>query len=281
MTAELEDLKQAIGNSAAATDVVTAAAIARLAATLDVAAPAAQPGDPIPAGWHTAFFSPLYPSAAARPDGQAAGGGLVPAIPLQRQRLGGERMTFHEPLRIGDEMTRESVVADLRIERTADGPAVYLDLRNRISCARGLAVVEERTMFYLDNEPPVAKTPAPASPAWRRVVHPTPLLLFRYGAIRFNSHRVHFDRDFAMRTEGLPGLIVHGTLEAQLLLELCRQEMPARRIAGFDYDNRYPIYDTGPFTVAGRPSADGRSAELWVADADGGTAMTATACFAD
>jgi len=218
-----------------------------------------------------------------RPDGQASGRGIVPAVPLPRRRLGGVRMSFHEPLRIGDEIKRVSEIADINVDQDGSGAAVVVVERNSISNSRGLAVVEERDLVFLSEGRAEKKSSAaPAVPeqaAWRRVIEPNPVLLYRYSAIRFNSHRIHYDRDYVTKVEKLPGLVVQGTLVSQLLMEMCRSELPARKMNYFGYQAMRQIYDTGPFTIAGAPAADGREATLWAVAAEGQLAMTATAKF--
>lgn len=270
VTSELSGLTRFIGRSATATEVATAPPIARLAATLGISAPASAPGDVLPPGWHGAYFGPALGPENLRPDGQAA----VPPIPLRRYRIGLDRAEFLGTLRIGDEMSRVSRIADISIAERAEGPVVSLVQRNEISGPRGLAVVEERESIYFDDVPPAA-TPLRElpEPQWRRVVEPDAILLFRYSALRFNSHRVHYDRDFAVKEEGLPGLIVQAALVAQLLLEMCRTTLPTRRIAAFAPRTRHPIYDTGPFTLCGAAAANERSATMWALDGLGSPAL--------
>ena len=283
MTEPLETIKSYIGRSETATDVVAASAIARLATTLDVEQPASAKGDPIPPGWYGAFFPPLSGPSGMRVDGTAAGGGIMPPVPLPRRRLGGVRTSFHEPLRIGDEITRVSEIADIRVDRDASGALVLVVERNRISNARGLAVVEERDLIYLsEGRPEWTPTPPPAVPAeavWRRVIEPNPVLLFRFCAVRFNSHRIHYDREYTTKVEGLPGLVVPATLISQLLMEMCRGQLPTRKLTYFGYQTVRPMYDTGSFTIAGAPVAEGREAALWAVAADQKLAMTAIARF--
>lgn len=283
MTEPLENLKSYIGRSETAADVVTGSAMVKIAAALGLDNPASAKGDPIPPGWYGAFFPPSHRPSQMRADGQAAGHGFLPPVPLPRRRLGGVRMSFSEPLRIGDEITRVSEIADISVDEDASGSMVLLVERNSISNSRGLAVVEERDVIWLSEGRAAAKSaPAPAAPAeaaWRRVVEPNPVLLFRFSAIRFNSHRIHYDRDYVTKVEGLPGLAVQGTLVSQLLIEMCRSELPARKMTYFGYQAVRQLYDTGPFTIAGAPAAGGETA-LWAVAADGTLAMTATAKFA-
>ncbi len=278
MNEALSDLTQYIGASESASDTVTAAAVARLAATIGLDPPAVAPGDALPPGWHSPFFGPIYGPDNMRDDGQAAGGGIVPPVPLPIRRLRGERCVFRDALRIGDDITRRSEIAELTV---ADDPEVSLTIRQNIETPRGLAVVEEREFFYLEaGASDVATAPRVSGETpWRREIDPDPVLLFRYSAIRFNSHRIHFDRDYAVKQEGLPGLIVHGTLIWQLMLELCRAEEPDRPVVEFSYRSYRPIYDTGPFTLAGRPANGGGAADLWAIDQAGNVATEARARF--
>jgi 3-methylfumaryl-CoA hydratase len=216
-----------------------------------------------------------------RLDGQASGGGIVPPIPLPRRRIGGTRVTFHEPLRIGDEITRVTEIADIKVDDGPNGAMVTVIERNSISNNRGLAVVEERDMVMLSEaraEAAPANPPSvPAQATWSQVIEPNPPLLFRFSAIRFNSHRIHYDRDYVTKVEKLPGLVVQSSLITQLLMEMCRKELPARQLKSFDFKSARQIYDTGKFTINGTPSADGREAQLWALDQDGRVSMTATA----
>lgn len=284
MNEPLEDLKRYIGKSEISTDVVTAAAMVKISATLGLNNPASAKGDPIPPGWYGAFFPSSHKPSEMRADGLASGGGIVPPAPLPRRRLGGVRMSFHEPLRIGDEITRVTEIAGVHIDEEEGEPMVVVVERNGISNSRGLAVVEERDLIFLSERRAEKRSvPAPTIPAtaaWRRVIEPNPVLLFRFSAIRFNSHRIHYDRNYVTQVEKLPGLVVQGTLVSQLLMELCRSELPGHRLVSFGYHAVRQIYDTGPFTIAGTPESDGREAALWALDADGRIAMTATAKFA-
>jgi 3-methylfumaryl-CoA hydratase len=282
MAEDFAGLRDHIGRTVTATDVVTAAGVAQLAATLGIAPPASKPGEALPVCWHTPFFVPTYGPDRMRHDGQAAGGAFMPDVKLPRNRLRGDAYEFHRPVHIGEALTRTAEIVDVRIEETAVGPVISVPVRARIEGEDGLAVVEERTLFYHgETAPPPEPLPdLPAEAVWRKTIDPTPVLLFRYSAVRFNSHRVHFDRRFCVEEEGLPGLIVHGTLISQLMTELCRTSLPDRRIETFSYLIHKPIYDTGPFEVAAAPTADGNAVTLWATDPDGAVATTGRAGLA-
>jgi len=284
MAEPLESFKRYIGKSEKATDVVTTSVVVKFAATLGMEDPPMEKGASIPPGWYGGFFPASHRPAQMRTDGQAAGGSIIPPIPLPRRRIGGTRMTFHEPLRIGDDITRVTEIADIRIDDGSGGAMATVVERNSISNSRGLAVVEERDLVFLSEkraETTAAVSPAiPAQAAWRREIEPNPPLLFRFSAIRFNSHRIHYDRDYVTKVEGLPGLVVQSSLVSQLLIEMCRSELPSRQLRSFGFTSVRQIYDIGKFTIAGTPGGDGREAELWALDTNGNLSMIAKATFA-
>ena len=284
MAESLERFKSYMGKSETATDVVTASAMVKFAATLGQENPPLEKGAPIPPGWYGAFFPASHRPTQMRLDGQAAGGGIVPPIPLPRRRIGGTRVSFHEPLRIGDEITRVTQIAHIQIDDGPSGAMATVIERNSISSGRGLAVVEERDMVMLSEAraeaAPATPPPVPAQSTWRQEIEPNPPLLFRFSAIRFNSHRIHYDRDYVTKVEKLPGLVVQSSLISQLMIEMCRRELPVRQLSSFDFKSFRQIYDTGKFTIAGAAGANGDEATLWALDSAGRVAMTAAAKFA-
>jgi len=283
MAESLESYKSYIGKSETATDVVTASVMLKFAATLGFEKVPLDKGEVVPPGWHNAFFPPSHRPERMREDGQASGGGLAPPIPLPRRRIGGTRMTFHEPLRVGDEIKKVTEIGDIQVDDGPDGAMVTVIEKSSISCSRGLAVVEERDMVLLSESraaaAPKASPTVPTEAKWKRVFEPRAPLLFRYSAIRFNSHRIHYDRDYCTKVEKLPGLVVQTSLICQLLIEMCRSEVPNHPLSYFGFKTARQTYDTGNFTIAGTPSADGREATLWSLDPNGNVSMTATARF--
>ncbi len=285
MAESLESFKSYIGKSETATDVVTASMLVRFAATLGLPNPPLEKGAPIPPGWYGGLFPASHRPDRMRTDGQASGGGIAPPIPLPRRRIGGTRVSFHAPLRVGDDVTRKTEIADLQIDDGPGGAAVTIIERNSLSTSAGLCVVEERDMVMLSearaDAAPKTTPEIPGGAAWQQTIEPNPPLLFRFSAIRFNSHRIHYDRDYVTRVEKLPGLVVQSSLISQLLMEMCRKELPNRRLTNFDFQNMRSVYDSGgKFTIAGKPSSDGREATLWALDGAGKLAMLVKAKFA-
>ena len=284
MAESLESFKSYIGKSETAIDVVTGSVMLKFAATLGLDKAPTDKGEVVPPGWHGGFFPPSHRPTQMREDGQASGGGLIPAILLPRRRIGGTRMTFHEPLRVGDEIKKVTEIADMQIDDGPNGAMVTIIEKSSISSSRGLAVVEERDMMMLSearaDAAPKAAPAVPAEAKWKRVFEPKTPLLFRFSAIRFNSHRIHYDRDYVTKVEKLPGLVVQTSLICQLMIEMCRSEVPNRALSYFGFQTARQTYDTGNFTIAGTPSADGREATLWSLDSNGNVTMTATAKFA-
>jgi 3-methylfumaryl-CoA hydratase len=280
----LESFKSYIGKSETATDVMTASILVKFAATLGLPNPPMEKGSPIPPGWYGGLFPASHRPDKMRTDGQASGGGIVPPIPLPRRRIGGTRVSFKDALRVGDEVARKTEIADIQIDDGPGGAMVTVIERNSLSTSSGLCVVEERDMCMLSEARADAApktTPAlPGEARWKQTVEPNTPLLFRFSAIRFNSHRIHYDRDYVTKVEKLPGLVVQSSLISQLLMEMCRRELPTRRMTNFDFQNLRSVYDSGgKFTLAGSPAADGRAATLWALDGEGKLSMLATAKF--
>ncbi|MFQ5958379.1 MAG: MaoC family dehydratase N-terminal domain-containing protein, partial [Alphaproteobacteria bacterium] len=273
-----------VGRRRSAEDVIAPGPVARLAATLDRDDPPPAAGDALPPGWHWLYFLHATPHKGLGPDGHDVRGGFLPPVALPRRMWAGGRMTFGEPLRIGESARRESEIVSITPKEGRAGALVFVTVRHVFSGEGGTAVEEEHDVVYREAPQAGAPEPAPAmppqAPAWEHRVDPDPVLLFRFSALTFNGHRIHYDRDYATGVEGYPGLVVHGPLTAILLLDLLRRSLPDRAPARFDYRALVPLFDTAPFTVAGAPGEDGRSAALWAARPDGAMAMSGTVTLA-
>jgi 3-methylfumaryl-CoA hydratase len=265
---DIEHLQQWVGKTETRSDLVTAAPIAALAATLDIEMDYPKAGDVLPPLWHWLYFLPHPRQSELGPDGHAKRGGFLPPVELPRRMWAGGRVEFHHPLRVGETITRTSRIVDVKLKEGRSGRLVFVLVRHEI----GDALTEEHDIVYRDLTPPLDPSPAPAAAVWERVVKPDDVLLFRYSALTFNGHRIHYDRRYATEVEGYPGLVVHGPLIATLLVGLVR-----RNLTRFEFRAVSPIFDTGSFSVCGKPDDDGKTIRLWAKTQAGALAMTATA----
>jgi 3-methylfumaryl-CoA hydratase len=280
MDLNLDSLREWRGKTESRSDEVTSAPIAALSATLDRDDPFPQAGDALPPLWHWLYFLPIPRQSELGPDGHAKRGGFLPPVPLPRRMFAGDRVQFHRPLRVGEKISRLSRIVDVNHKQGRSGPLVFVVVRHEISDREGLALVEEHDIVYREN--PKATDPAPApqkppsGPTWSREIRPEETLLFRYSALTFNGHRIHYDRRYVTEVEGYPGLVVHGPLIATLLLELLRRNLADANVASFSFRAVRPLFDVAPFSVCGKVASDGKSAQLWATDAEGWLAMDAT-----
>jgi 3-methylfumaryl-CoA hydratase len=277
---DLNHLRDWIGRTEERVDVITAAPIAALAATLDRDGVEARPGVAIPPLWHWLYFTPLARQSDIGPDGHAKRGGFLPPVPLPRRMFAGGRFEFRAPLEIGQEAKRVSRIKDVNVKEGRTGTLVFVTVAHEIANAAGIAVYEEHDIVYRENprpDAPVQKPqPAPDGAAFSREIAPDPVLLFRYSALTFNGHRIHYDRSYVIEVEGYPGLIVHGPLIATLLLDLLERQVRGDRISAFSFRAVRPLFDIHRFTVNGRKQDD-RHFALWARDHDGLLAMEASA----
>ena len=282
MTQDLEKLKEWIGQQESAVDYVTVPAVHRLAATLDRDDPMPRTGDPLPIGWHAILFPRVVRHSQIGADGHPARGDFLPPVPLPRRMFAGKRTTFAQDLRVGDEVRRESTIAAVTVKQGRSGQMVFVTVKTDIFSPRGLAVSEEQDIVYRaepdPDAPPPAPQPAPATAAWKNTVTPDPVMLFRYSALTFNGHRIHYDHRYVTGTEGYPDLVMNGGLTTLLVYELARAnaKTPIRHMSS---RNVRALFVNRPIHFGGEPSADGRSAKLWAADKDGALALTAEAQF--
>ena len=284
----LAQLQSWQGRSEATADMLTAAPLRALSATLDRDDPAPGPGTAVPPLWHWLYFLPHARQSEIGSDGHPKRGGFLPPVPLPRRMWAGGRLTWEpaNPLQVGQEVERVSTIRSVTHKAGRSGELLFVLVEHRFSNANGLALTEEHDIVYRSAAQPGDAAPAPQKPpldgqaAWSRTIVPDDVLLFRYSALTFNGHRIHYDRKYVTEVEGYPGLIVHGPLIATLLLDLLRRQLPQASVARFEFRAVRPTFDLHPFSVHGKPRDDGRTIDLWAQDHEGWLTMQGTATLA-
>ncbi|WP_295523259.1 MaoC family dehydratase N-terminal domain-containing protein [uncultured Pseudacidovorax sp.] len=280
---DIDLLRPWIGRTEQLHDHVTAAPLRALTATLDRDDAPQAPGAPIPPLWHWLYFLPAARQSELGPDGHPQRGGFLPPVPLPRRMWAGSQLSFHRPLRVGQSLVRSSRIADVRLKEGRTGPLVFVNVDHRIEADGELAIEERHDIVYRDtpapDDLPPAPVAAPTDAAWVRRIAPDDVLLFRYSALTFNGHRIHYDRRYVTEVEGYPGLVVHGPLIATLLLDLLRRQRPEATVRQFSFRAMKPTFDTESFEVCGAPEGDG-TVHLWARDHLGHLTMDARATLA-
>lgn len=278
--AEIAQYAQWIGRTEESTEEISAAPLAGWFATLDCGA-AALLHQELPALAQWLYFLPRAPQSLLGDDGHPERGGFLPPIRLARRMWAGGRLDWVSPLRVGDTATRISRVAEVKHKRGRTGELVFVVVEHEIRCDRRLVLTEYHDIVYRSGATAAVAPPAssaePHKPDWTERIEPTEALLFRYSALTFNAHRIHYDRRYAMEVEHYPGLVVHGPLIATLLLQAAARYLGHSKFTHFDFQARRPLFDTTPFDVSGRLLEGGASIELWASDLAGTTAMSAHA----
>lgn len=280
MSEQSKPLTDWIGSTEQREDLITLAPALGVSALLDRAGSLPENGMPLPALWHWFYFLPQVPNSRIGVDGHPQRGGFLPPVELPRRMFAGARMEFLQPLVIGLPARREGEVLKVTEKSGKSGALVFVTVEYRIYQNDQLAIREEQDIVYkeaggrIDCPVPLAQWPAAPAGAWVQLVEPSEVMLFRFSALTFNAHRIHYDRPYAMKEEGYPGLVVHGPLTALLLAELAAQRS-ARRLRAYSFQGRAPLFDLYPFRLIG--SAEGDSVLLEAQGPMGETAMTAKA----
>jgi 3-methylfumaryl-CoA hydratase len=279
-----DNLTDWIGRSETLRDAITAAPVRGLNATLDHPALAVENGMPLFPLWHWLYFLPQHRQSEIGPDGHAKRGGFLPPVPLPRRMWAGSQFEFRSPVRVGDAAERTSTIADVTTKEGRTGKLVFVKVRHELRCngAADPAIIEFHDIVYRDAKKPGDVDPPPTAATkgeWQRTIVPDDVLLFRYSALTFNGHRIHYDRKYVTEVEGYPGLIVHGPLIATLLMDLVRRHAPDAQVATFRFKAVRPTFDPHPFKVNGR--REGNEVKLWAQDHEGWLTMDATATLKD
>jgi len=277
------DLQAWVGRSEERQDVIQSERCVALQAALNLPDERLSDGDPLPPLWHWLYFWDIAPRSELGRDGHPAVGGFMPPVGRARRMWAGSRVSFPGTLRLGEPATRVSTIEKVAEKSGRSGKLVFVTVRHEVSGSEGLAVVDAHDIVYREDTGKGASArpgePAPESAKWAETVDPDPTLLFRYSALTFNGHRIHYDRDYARDVEGYDGLVVHGPLLATMMVGMAARSVPERPVSHFEFRGMRPVMDTETFTVNVDP--DGADAvDVWVANGDGMYAMRGRTEFA-
>lgn len=273
---DIDHLRQWIGREEVRSELLTPAIVERFNATFGLRG-AAQNGDTAPLLIHLCLAPAVVSTQELGPDGHPARGGFLPPVPLPRRMWAGGSFAFHDDIRIGETVTRRSRIRDVTLKDGRSGSLCFVTVEHHIESNGRLALTERQDIVYRDTDSPRAdrKTPSPAPHGIHRIeVVPSPPLLFRYSALTFNGHRIHYDAPYVRDEEGYPGLIVHGPMQATMLVQLAA-EILGRRPESFEFRSLSPLFDNANFTL--NATQEGERLTLWTSYADGPVAMTAQA----
>src|SRR5438105_7505159 len=279
---DLDHLRQWIGRTEEKTDIVTAHLVKGLRATLfqEIGEPKAGDAAPLTAHWCLAL--PVAPMSEIGPDGHPTRGGFLPPVPLPRRMWAGGELEFLDTLRVGDDTKRSSRISDVTMKTGSTGALCFVSVEHLITTPRGTAIRERQDIVYRDVSNAAPATPARASPpppvAKHRESHMAdPVLLFRYSALTFNGHRIHYDRDYVTKVEGYPGLIFHGPMQAAFLVEFAAKLHDGTAPKKFAYRGLQPLFEGSEFSINASDTSAGM--ELWTANSAGHPTMKGTATW--
>jgi 3-methylfumaryl-CoA hydratase len=274
--ADLENLDQWIGKTERAQELLGPFPLQGLTALLDYDTPPWNEGE-LPPLAHWLYFLPVARQSEIDTDGHPKRGGFLPPVPLPRRMWAGGRLEFNNPLRVGGDTERVSTIADVKVKQGASGRLVFVVVRHELSCDGQLCVTEEQDIVYRE---PVAPS-ATAAPARKpkplpkadvvRTMTATPVMLFRFSALTFNAHRIHYDENYTRDVEGYDERVVHGPFIATLLADLFIRSAPKQRIGKFAFRATQPLLANSPFDLCLAWTANG--AKLWTQNAAGESTM--------
>ena len=279
---DLDHLRQWVGRTSEASDIVTAQLAKGLRATLFQEIGEPKSGDIAPFTVHWCLAQPVFPMSMLGPDGHPTRGGFLPPVPLPRRMWAGGELDFLDPLRVGDEATRTSRISDVTVKTGSTGTLCFVSVEHLVTTPRGAAIRERQDIVYREMGGAQPTAPAKGAPsprlAQRHETHMAdPVLLFRYSALTFNGHRIHYDRDYVTKVEGYPGLIFHGPLQAAFIVELAAKLRGGKPPKKLSYRGVQPLFEGSEFSV--NANDNGASMELWTANDAGQPTMKGTATW--
>ncbi|MEE1925970.1 MaoC family dehydratase N-terminal domain-containing protein [Pseudomonas sp. 148P] len=256
-----------IGRVEESRDQISHNLVKRIAATLSEPAPA--PGEALPPLWHWAFFQEPVAEHGLGADGHPARGGFLPPADGRNRMWAGSRLEFRRPLRVGAEVDRLSTILKVKEKHGRTGSLLFVTVRHEFYQDGECVLLDEQDIVYREPTPPKLGGTDPLPPSeWREAVEPSPTLLFRYSAVTFNGHRIHYDWPYVTATEGYPGLVVHGPLIATLNLRAFLRAHPGLQVRRFSFRGVRPLIAPTPFEVGGRIVEPGK-AQVWAGNQEG------------
>ena len=271
MGTQIDQLRRWVGRTASQRDTFTTRLAHEVAALLEQPAPRA--GASVPPLWHWALFPQIAAQSQLGPDGHAERGDFLPPVELPRRLWAGSRLTFRRALRVGSEISRSSHILDVAHKQGRRGELVLVRVRHEVTDAEGPLLTEEQDIAYCErprsSDAIRSGIAAPTASTWRQTIVPDAVLLFRYSAVTFNGHRIHYDRRYA-ELEGYPALVVHGPLIATMLVGLVSRNLPARPVAAFAFRAMAPIFDDRPFHLCAHVTQGNPDVRVWVENFEGG-----------
>jgi 3-methylfumaryl-CoA hydratase len=279
---DIDHLREWIGRSTEASDIVTAQLVKGLRSTLFQEIGEPKPGDAAPFTVHWCLAQPVFPMSMLSQDGHPTRGGFLPPVPLPRRMWAGGELEFIDALRVGDEAKRTSRIADVTMKTGSTGILCFVSVEHVVTTARGVAIRERQDIVYRDvsstPQAAPAKAPAPPPVAKHRESHMAdPVLLFRYSALTFNGHRIHYDRDYVTKVEGYPGLIFHGPLQASFIVEMAAKLHGGQPPKKIGYRGLQPLFEGSEFSINASETDAGM--EVWTANSQGQPTMKGTATW--
>ncbi|SDZ68794.1 MaoC family dehydratase N-terminal domain-containing protein [Pseudomonas sp. NFIX28] len=261
------DFSAWIGRRQESQDRISFTLVRRIAATLGESAP--QPGEPLPPLWHWAFFQEPVGASELGPDGHPALGGFLPPAHNRNRMWAGSRIEFFQPLTVEDDATCVSTILNVEEKHGRTGSLLFVTVRHEFFQDGKCALQDDQDIVYREPSPPkLGGTETLPEGQWQERIEPTPTLLFRYSAVTFNGHRIHYDWPYVTETEGYPGLVVHGPLIATLNLHAFTKAHPTARLERFAFRGVRPLISPQPFEVGGRLIENGK-AQVWAGNQDG------------
>ncbi|CAG4882256.1 Mesaconyl-C(4)-CoA hydratase [Georgfuchsia toluolica] len=275
---DIEFLQTWVGRKNFVADDLNPFAARALAAALDHPTSPGK-GDPLPPSWHWMYFLDTPSASGTGHDGHPKKGGFLPPVPLPRRMWAAGKLEITQSLMLGTPAMKKSTIRSVDLKEGKSGTLVFVTIEHALYQNDKLCILEEQNLVYRDM--PTAPAPLPPGDAapkdadWVKTIVPDPVLLFRFSALTYNGHRIHYDREYVTREEFYPALVVQGPLLATLLLDLVGAQVADKRVAKFSFRAVRPAFDTASFTVSGKREGD--RVGLWTSDQEGFTGMTAQA----